>query len=265
MKDMVICIKGGGEMASAVAWRLHKANLRRIFMLECSEPLAVRRKVSFCEAVYDGSQKVEDIEAMLCHDVDEIDRCWRDGRIAIAVDPAWCLLGKIKTDVVIDAILAKKNLGTTLSEAPLVIGLGPGFIAGQDVHMVVETIRGHNLGRIITSGTAAPNTGIPGTIWGYNEERVLRAPADGRFHITKKIGERVSKGDRIGEVESVPVSASIDGMLRGLIRPEISVTIGLKIGDVDPRNVVSYCDTISEKARALGGAILETILAHYNS
>jgi len=260
MKDMVICIKGGGEMASAVAWRLYRANLRRIFMLECSEPLAVRRNVSFCEAVYDGSQKVEDVEATFCRDRDETDRCWQDGRIAIAVDPAWLLLEKIKTDVVVDAILAKKNLGTTLSEAPLVIGLGPGFVAGQDVHMVVETNRGHNLGRIITAGTAEPNTGIPGTIGGYSEERVLRAPAEGRFRIAKKIGEQVSKGDRIGEVESVAVSASIDGVLRGLIRPDSQVRKGLKVGDIDPRGAEDYCYTISDKSRAIGGSVLEAIL-----
>jgi xanthine dehydrogenase accessory factor len=257
---MIICIKGGGEMASAVAWRLYMANLRRIFMLECPEPLAVRRKVSFSETVYDGSQKVEGVEAIRCQDVDEIERCWRNGRIAIAVDPDWRLLEKIKADVVVDAILAKKNLGTTMSEAQLVIGLGPGFVAGQDVHMVVETNRGHNLGRVVTSGTAEPNTGVPGTIGGYNEERVLRAPADGRFHITKKIGERVSQGDRIGAVGSVAVSARIDGVLRGLIRPESQVRKGLKIGDIDPRGAKDYCYTISDKSRAIGGSVLEAIL-----
>ncbi len=260
MKNIIVCIKGAGEIATAVAWRLYRANLRNIFMLECPRPLAIRRGVSFCEAVYDGSQEVESVKAVCCHEVDDIQSCWQDGRIAVVVDPAWRMLGQIRTNVVVDAILAKKNLGTDLSEAQLVLGLGPGFVAGQNVHMVVETNRGHDLGRIITTGSAEPNTGVPGLIGGYTEERVLRASADGQFCTTKKIGEPVSRGEVIGEVAGKKVNAGIDGMLRGLIRPDSKVRKGLKIGDIDPRGVKKYCYTISDKARAVGGSVLEAVL-----
>jgi len=260
MNDMVICIKGAGEMASAVAWRLYMANLRRIIMLECPEPLAVRRKVSFSEVVCDGFYEVENVGAGLCHDAQEVSRSWQEKNIALVVDPDWHMLKAIKPDVVVDAILAKKNLGTELAEAPLVIGLGPGFTAGTDVHMVVETNRGHNLGRIILSGSAEPNTGIPGAISGYAEERVLRASGSGRFNPTTEIGENIVEGKTIGDVNGIAVSARINGVLRGLIRPGSDVHKGLKVGDIDPRGVKSYCYTISDKARAISGSVLEAIL-----
>ena len=174
------------------------------------------------------------------------------------------MLDQTQPDVVIDAILAKKNLGTHKNEAPLVIGLGPGFVAKQDVHMVIETNRGHNLGRIITSGSAEPDTGIPGSINGYTEERVLRAPCDGEFNARRSIGDSVKRGDAIGTVAQEPVVAKIDGVIRGLIRSSANVNRGLKIGDIDPRGRVDYCATISEKARAIGGSVLEAILRVYN-
>ena len=257
---MIICIKGGGELASAVAWRLYMANMRKIFMMECSRPLAVRRNVSFCEAVYDGTNEVESVKADLCNDVDEIKRCWQNDIIAVVVDPTWQMLTQLPTNVMVDAVLAKKNLGTTMDDAQLVIGLGPGFIAGHDVNMVVETNRGHNLGRILTSGSAEPNTGIPGNIEGYTEERVLRAPAEGRFRSNKEISDRVETGEVIGEVDNIEVVAQINGVLRGLIRPNSDVRKGLKIGDIDPRGEKNYCYTISDKARAISGSVLEAIL-----
>jgi xanthine dehydrogenase accessory factor len=263
MNEMIICIKGAGEIASAVAWRLHMANLRKIFMLECSRPLAVRRKVSFCEAVYEGTQEVENVKAVHVNNVDEIKGCWKNGVIAVAVDPTWRMLEQLPAKVVVDAILAKKNLGTTMDEAQLVIGLGPGFIAGQDVHMVVETKRGHNLGRIITSGPAEPNTGIPGSIEGYTEERVLRAPAEGRFRSKKEIGNRINKGDIVGRVDNMEITGGIHGILRGLIRSNSDVRRGLKIGDIDPRGEKDYCNTISDKARAISGSVLEAILREF--
>ena len=265
MKDISICIKGAGEMASAVAWRLYMANMRRIFMLECSEPLAVRRNVSFSEVVYDAAFEVENVEAALCHVAGDISKCWRKKKIAVLVDPDWHMPKAIQPDVVVDAILAKKNLGTEMTEAPLVIGLGPGFTAGTDVHMVVETNRGHNLGRIILSGSAEPNTGIPGVISGYAEERVLRAPGNGRFNPAKEIGERVVEGETVGEVNGITVPARINGVLRGLIRPGSKVREGLKIGDIDPRGEKDYCYTISDKARAISGSVLEAILRVYPS
>ena len=264
LNDLKVVIKGAGEMASAVAWRLYLAHIRQILMLEIAAPLAVRRAVSFSEAVVDGQQIVEDVTAGRADSIDGVHTCWQKGQLAVCVDPAWSMLVGIQPDVVIDAILAKHNLGTHLNEAPLVIGLGPGFVAGQDVHMVVETQRGHHLGRIITAGAAAPNTGIPGAISGYGEERVLRAPCGGVFEAACAIGDAVQKGDRIGTVASQVVRARIDGVLRGLTRSATHVKHGLKIGDIDPRGDFNYCHTISDKARAISGSVLEAILRVYN-
>lgn len=257
-------IKGAGEMASGVAWRIYMSNIRKILMLEVASPLAVRRAVSFCEAVHRGRHTVEGVEAIEVDGYDTMQKAWNNRQIAVVVDPDWKMLDRVNANVVIDAILAKKNMGTHKKEAPLVVGLGPGFVAQQDVHMVIETNRGHNLGRIITSGKAAPDTGIPGSIEGYTEERVLRAPCDGEFNARRSIGNAVKRGDGIGTVAAEPVVARIDGVIRGLIRSPVSVRRGLKIGDIDPRGCVDYCDTISEKARAIGGAVLEAILRTYN-
>ncbi len=262
--DIVVAIKGAGEMASAVAWRLYMANIRRIFMLEVERPVAVRRLVSFCEAVHDGRQTVEDVTAVKVESVPDIQAAWSRGEIAVIVDPRWSSLSAIKPDVTVDAIIAKKNLGTTPHEAPLVIALGPGFSAGEDAHLVIETNRGHHLGRVITKGPAAPNTGIPGNIAGYTKERVLRAPADGRFDAQHAIGDLVKAGDIIGAVDGQAVPAPLDGVLRGLIRTGTPVTRGLKIGDVDPRGDVGFAPTISDKARAVAGSVLEAILRVYN-
>jgi xanthine dehydrogenase accessory factor len=251
-------------MASGIAWRIYMSNIRKILMLETDSPLAVRRAVSFCEAVHEGRKTVEAVEAIKVDDYDSLLQAWARAKIGIAVDPDWKMLDRAQPNVVIDAILAKKNLGTHIKEAPLVIGLGPGFVAKQDAHMVVETNRGHNLGRIITSGNAEPDTGIPGSINGYTEERVLRAPCDGVFNTQRSIGNHVKQGDTIGTVAEEPVVTRIDGVIRGLIRSSIHVRRGLKIGDIDPRGIVGYCDTISEKARAIGGAVLEAILRVYN-
>ena len=252
-------------MASAVAWRLYMANLRRIFMLEIDNPLAVRREVSFCEAAHDGEKEVEGVKAVLVKNPDEIQACWENNVIAVLVDPQWQSLKHLNVNVSVDAILAKRNLGTYISEAELVIGLGPGFTAGQDVHYVIETNRGHNLGRIITSGAAEPNTGIPGSIQGYAEERVLRAPGDGLFNAQKQIGDSVDKDDILGSVAELKIRAGIDGIVRGLIRSGSNVKKGLKLGDIDPRGEKSYCYSISDKARAVAGSVLEGILRHYNN
>ncbi len=261
---LAIVIKGAGEMASAVAWRLYMANMQKILMLETANPLAVRREVSFCEAVHDGNQTVENVEAVRVQGLSDIYQAWERGKIAVAPDPQWHLLAKIRPDLVVDAMLAKRNLGTRMQEAGLVIGLGPGFSAGNNVHMVIETNRGHNLGRIITAGPAEPNTGIPGSIGGFAEERVLRAPLDGNFMARRSIADHVEAGDIVGLVQETAVRTKIGGVIRGLIRSDTAVIRGLKIGDVDPRGQASYCSTISDKARAIGGSVLEAVLRVYN-
>ena len=264
LNQIKIAVKGAGEMASAVAWRLSMANFMKILMLETANPLAVRREVSFCEAVHEGQKVVEKVRATQVQNLDGIESCWAKGEIAVVADPQWRSLRALQPEVVVDAILAKKNLGSHMEEASLVIGLGPGFSAGRDVHLVIETNRGHNLGRIITSGEAEPNTGIPGAISGITEERVLRAPADGEFRSDRNIGDSVKKNEIIGTVAGKDVKAHIDGVLRGLIRPDHHVTQGLKIGDIDPRGEVSFCYTISDKARAISGSVLEAILRSFN-
>lgn len=264
LKDRVILIKGAGEMASGVACRLFRANFRRILMLETPSPLAVRRRVSFCEAVPEGTQTVEGIEAIRVSEDAEIFKQWDEGKIAVRVDPEGLSVPRFEPDVLVDAIIAKRNLGTRMEDVPLVVALGPGFEAGKDCHVVVETNRGHDLGRIFTSGKAEENTGIPGDIAGYTRERVQRSPDDGVFTTEMRIGDRIRKGEMIGRVAGSGVTASIDGILRGLIRPGTYVTRGLKIGDIDPRGDLSCCDTISEKARSLGGAVLEAVLSTYN-
>lgn len=264
LRERVIVIKGAGEMATGVACRLFGANLRRILMLETASPLAVRRRVSFCEAVHESSAVVEGIAAVLVKTEEEVFKAWEAGMVAVRVDPQADSLSRLEVDVLIDATLAKRNLGIAVTDAPLVIALGPGFEVGRDCHVVVETNRGHDLGRLLRSGMAAADTGIPGNIGGYTSERVLRAPADGQFVTQKQIGDVVRRGDAIGQVGDAPVLASIDGILRGLIRPGATVKQGLKIGDIDPRQKSAYCDTISEKARAIGGAVLEAVLSVHN-
>jgi len=252
-------------MGSAIAWRLFMANMRKIFMMEIPDPIAVRREVSFSEAVYGPQKMVEGVKAILAKDIAGIKGAWDNGKIAVVVDPEWLTLKKIPPDVVVDAILAKKNLGTQIKEAELVIGLGPGFSAGHDVHLVVETSRGHNLGKIIPSGPAQPNTGIPGSIRGFTEERVLRAPVSGKFCQQKNIGDQVNKDDVVGFVSGMEVRSRIDGVVRGLIRSNNQVPKGLKIGDIDPRGDAGYCYTISDKARTISGSVLDAILRVFNT
>ena len=246
-------------MASGVAYRLYQCGFR-IVLTEIEQPQAVRRTVSFCEAVYDGLVTVEGIEAILIERTDDLSRIWNDGRIPLIVDPQCRSRDLIKPDVFVDAIMAKKNIGTSMQDAPLVIALGPGFLVGKDAHFVVETNRGHSLGRLLTNGSAEHDTGIPGGIQGITTDRVLRAPSDGIWNSTMDIGDIVTRGDLIGNVSDIPVRAQVDGILRGLIRPGITVTKNLKIGDIDPRGRKEYCHTVSDKAHSIGGAVLEGIL-----
>ena len=264
LSEIKVCVKGGGDIASGVVWRLHQCGFS-VCITEIQHPMAVRRKVSFCEAVYDGRTVVEGVEALLVNQVDDIYPVWDKNKVPVIVDPDCESRHLIKPDVIIDGILAKKNTGTSINDAPVIIALGPGFVAGRDAHFVVETNRGHYLGRLLTTGSPEPDTGVPGPVQGITTDRVFRAPGDGLWQSTLQIGDPVKKGDVMGAVSGVEVKALIDGVLRGLIRPGINVKKGLKIGDIDPRGIKAHCDTISDKALAIGGGVLEGILRSYGT
>ena len=273
-KDLIV-VRGAGDLATGTIHRLKKAGFR-LLVLEAEHPAAIRRQVALSEAVYAGSARVEDVEAVRM-DVDlaekknrkelleqEMERIWKKDGVPVLVDPAGLSIAALRPAVVVDAILAKKNLGTTKEMAPLVIALGPGFTAGEDVDVVIETERGHNLGRVIRSGRAVPNTGIPGIIGGYGKERVMHAQAEGILRNAASIGDIVEARAVIAEIETengtVPVEASLSGLLRGLIRDGYPVTKGFKIADIDPRKEeLQNCFTISDKARCIAGSVLEVI------
>jgi xanthine dehydrogenase accessory factor len=262
--ELVVLIRGAGEMASGVAHRLHQSHFK-ICMIEIPHPLAVRREVTFSEAIYEGEKEIEGIRAKLISKVSEIEEIWRQRQIPILIDPdGEKTRNFLKPDVLVDAIMAKRNLGTQMNDAPLVIGLGPGFTAEKDVHIVVETNRGNNLGKMILKGTAEPDTGIPGEIGGYTIERLLRTMKKGVFHPQRSIGERVNKGAVVAVVEDFPVIAKISGVVRGLLRDGVEVKKGMKVGDIDPRGKREVCFMISDKARAIGGGVLEAILYRFN-
>ena len=265
MKDLRVVVKGAGEMATGIAHRLFMAGLTRIIMTDMARPLAVRRGVAFCEAVHEGSMEVEGVRAELIQDVRAVDTVWKRRCVGVIIDPAWKVVAELKPDVVVDAIMAKRrNTGTRTAEAPLVIGVGPGFTAPDDVHVVIESNRGHDLGRLIYEGEAEPFTGMPGATEGVRDERVLRAPKAGRVKQVKAIGDPVSRGEIVLYVDQEPIHAAIGGIVRGLIR-EIEVTTNEKVGDIDPRAVRSNCFTISDKARAIAGGVLEAIMHRYNN
>ena len=273
-KDLIV-VRGAGDLATGTIHRLKKAGFR-LLVLEAEHPAAIRRQVALSEAVYAGSARVEDVEAVRM-DVDlaekknrkelleqEMERIWKKDGVPVLVDPAGLSIAALRPAVVVDAILAKKNLGTTKEMAPLVIALGPGFTAGEDVDVVIETKRGHNLGRVIRSGSAVPNTGIPGIIGGYGKERVMHAQAEGILRNAASIGDIVEARAVIAEIETengtVPVETSFSGLLRGLIRDGYPVTKGFKIADIDPRKEeLQNCFTISDKARCIAGSVLEVI------
>ena len=312
-KNLLIICRGAGDLATGIIHRLHRAG-HRVIALETDYPAAIRRQVSFCEAVYDGSAAVEGVTARLvpalndakndteiateadaetdtetysglndmpaAHTTSEkwdrsaIEAVLEAGEVPLLIDPTGESIALFRPDVVVDAIIAKKNLGTTINMAPLVIGVGPGFTAGQDVHLVIESMRGHNLARIITDGMAQPNTGVPGNIAGFTSERVIHAPAAGYIHDVRKIGDIVQKGDEIARIypdkgsydnklsEYVPVNATITGIIRGLIREGYYFKEGFKIADIDPREgELSNCFTISDKARSIAGSVLEAVSA----
>ena len=259
MNNLVV-VRGGGDIATGTIYKLARCGFH-VLVLEIAHPSAIRRNVAYSEAVYDGHKEVEGIECVLIHSLDELESVFKENKIAMMVDPEGSSIDILKPEIVIDAILAKKNMGTSSNMAPITIGLGPGFCAGKDVHVVVETMRGHNLGRLIYQGHALPNTGVPGNIKGYSKERVIHSPCAGVCHNVKKITDIVEKGEIIAYIDKTPVYASMSGLLRGLIQNGYNVTSGFKMADIDPRvDEYQNCFTISDKARCIGGGVLEAIL-----
>ena len=256
---MLTLIRGAGDIASGIALRLWRAGFE-VVMTEIERPTTIRRTVAFSEAVLRGETTVEDVKAKQADGAREARRLLADGILPVLVDPACACRTELCPDALVDAILAKRNTGTTIGDAPAVVGVGPGFTAGVDCHAVVETMRGHTLGRVIYEGAALPNTNIPGLIGGYAGERVLRAPADGVFESTRRIGDTVEAGETVGYVAGAPMQCTVGGVLRGLLADGVSVRKGMKAGDVDPRGEASYCCTSSDKALAVGGGVLEAIL-----
>ncbi|HWQ58618.1 MAG TPA: selenium-dependent molybdenum cofactor biosynthesis protein YqeB [Clostridia bacterium] len=260
---MLVLIRGAGDLATGVAIRLHHAGFR-VVMTDIATPTAIRRTVAFSEAVRRGEATVEGVTAHLAKDVPAALEFIRAGSIAVLVDPEATCREALCPDALIDAILAKRNTGTKKSDAPVVIALGPGFTAGTDCHAAIETMRGHDLGRVYYEGSPLPDTGTPGEIAGQGAARVLRAPKDGVFTGIKQIGDLVEAGETVALVDGAPVAAALSGVLRGLLPGGIRVRAGMKSGDVDPRGNSEACFTVSDKARALGGAALEAILHFTN-
>lgn len=263
LSQMTVLVRGGGEMASGIAHRLHRCHMR-VAITEIPAPTAVRRSVAFAEAVYDGCQTVEGVTALRVSSCDEAHAAWDRHQIALFVDPDAAVREILKPAVLIDAVMSKKNGRSRLSDAPLVIGVGPGFTAGVDVHAVIESNRGFNLGRVIWHGPAESDTGIPAPVGGYTQTRVLRAPRSGIFGASRRIGDIVEAGEVVAEVGGAAVRAEIPGQLRGLLRSGIQVTQGVKIGDVDPRGERGYCYLISDKSRAIAGGVVEAVLSYFS-
>ena len=261
MNGPLVLVRGAGELATGVGWVLAKAGYR-VVHTEIQAPLMVRWPVCFGTVAWQDAWEVEGIKTRLVRSVGGLAGSWQAGEVPVLVDPELTLLPEIKPAVLIDAIMAKRNLGTDRTMAPFTIALGPGFAAGKDVDVVIETNRGHNLARLIYSGEAEPNTGIPGEIGGVAADRVLYSSRDGIFKAIGKIGDLVAAGQTVGELSGAEVKALIPGVLRGLLRDGTYVEAKVKIGDVDPRGRVEHCWTISEKARAIGMAALLAISEH---
>jgi len=259
LEEINVLVRGGGDLASGVVYRLHRSGMR-VLVTELPQPTVIRRAVSFGAAMYEGVVEIEGVVGRRVASLDQALVSLRRGEMPVMADPEGEVIREWRPDVLVDGILAKRNVGTKISDAQTVIGLGPGFGAGVDVHAVIETKRGHFLGRVILEGSAAPDTGIPGAVMGYTAERVLRAPSEGVLRAEMRIGEEVEAGEPVGYVDRSPVVASISGVIRGLLADGLTVSEGMKIGDIDPRGVREHCFTISDKALAIGGGVLEAIL-----
>ena len=271
MNKELIIVRGAGDLASGIIWYLKKANFN-VLALDIKNPSCIRREVSFSEAIYDKEKTIENETAVFCKSIDEVNDTFKENKIAIMIDEEGSIIKELKSKIVVDAIMAKKNLGTSINMAPLVIAIGPGFTAKYDCHYVIETMRGHKLGKIYDYGSAIPNTGIPGLVASHDKDRVIHSPTEGYFLIKKNIGDIVKKDevvalvkecikDKDGKIretgKEVEVLATIDGVLRGILRNNFYATLGLKAADIDPRiEEKENCKTISDKARTIAGSVL---------
>lgn len=256
---MIVLIKGAGDLATGIAYRLKKSGFD-VVMTEINNPTTVRRTVAFSQAIFDDEIEIEGIKGVKVNNINEIHKEIEKGNIPIIIDKEANIIKELKPKVVVDAIIAKKNLGTNINDAPIVIGVGPGFEAKKDCHLVIETKRGHYLGKVIEEGSAIPNTGVPGNIGGYTKERIIRASSNGKIRPVVKIGDYVKKGEVVAYIDGVEVLAEIDGIVRGMLQEGIEVFKGMKSGDIDPRCEKNHCFTISDKARSIGGGVLEAIM-----
>lgn len=269
IKNSLVVLRGGGDIASGIAQKIFRSGFPTI-ITETENPTMVRRTVSFAECIYSGQMEIEGLfsemvqEDTLTEKFHSALSLLEKNIIPVLVDPECEILKLAKPQILIDAILAKKNLGTHKDSAQIVIGVGPGFNAGSDCNAVIETARGHDIGRIIFSGCASENTGVPGPIGGYTTERLLRSPEKGKFKSIKKIGDKVSKGELVAKVDEFEIFSEIPGVIRGLIRDDLSISKGFKVGDIDPRAKPEHCMTISDKSRSIAGGVLEAILILLN-
>ena len=258
-KPLKVWVRGAGELASGTVVSLHRSGFR-VWLSELEYPLAIRRTVCFSDAVFEGRAAVEEVRGVLA-EVGDVPRLLAEGVVPVLIDDPTRIL-RLEPDVVVDARMLKRDDPSLFRLAPFTVGLGPGFIAGRSCHAVIETMRGHDLGRIIWEGAASADTGTPGVIGGESERRVLFAPAGGAVSWEVDFGDIVREGGRLGVVGGVEIVSKLDGMVRGLISPRVPVTRGMKIGDVDPRGDGVDCHSISDKARAVGRGVLEAILVH---
>lgn len=256
---MLVIIKGAGDLATGIGYRLSVAGFD-VVMTEIAKPTVVRHTVAFASVVYTGSICVEGVTAVLCNNLQEVENTLKHKQIPVVIDPEAEIIKSLKPDAVVDAIIAKRNIGTKKEDAPIVIGVGPGFTAGQDCDYVVETKRGHYLGRVIVEGSAIPNTGVPGDIGGYTTERIIRSTKEGVFKPVVHIGDQVQKGDIVAYVDDTPILAELSGIVRGMLIGNMMVPKGFKCGDIDPRCVREHCFSISDKSRSIGGGVLEAVM-----
>ena len=267
LTNALVAVKGAGDLATGVIHRLRRAGFA-VMATELAHPTVLRRTIAFAEAIALGQMTVEGITAQHAHSMEDIRVILENGFVPILIDPDGIAFKRLQPDVFVEATLSKYNSGINVNDAPIVIALGPGYEAGIDAHAVIETNRGHNLGRVYLEGTAEPNTGVPGTIAGYAGERLLRAPCAGRLYGMRQIGDQIRKGEVVAIIKSgeasVPITASIPGILRGLVRDDLTVSAGMKVGDIDPRAMREHCFSISDKSRAIGGGVLEAILYFMN-
>lgn len=258
---MKVLIKGAGDLATGIAYRLYQAGYD-VLMTDIPVPTTVRRNVAYSRVVYEKEAVIEGVKGVLVQTIEEVNKAHTEGVIPVIVDEKAAIRDVYKPEVIVDAIIAKENLGTTVEEAPLVIGVGPGFVAGKDCHAVIETMRGHYLGKVIREGSAIPNTGVPGNIGGFTTERIIRASADGEFQPIAGIGDLVEKDQIVAKSGGQPIYALMSGIVRGMLQTGIKVKKGMKCGDIDARCERNHCFTISDKARSIGGGVLEAIVGY---